>query len=243
MARLTCAFRGSDGSAQAKISGRRLVTARTGLSRGGVAEDGVGCGRCSNRGDRREAHLSAEPDPPQASTWLSSEDEDPGRPGGHQAPKDQVPQAAGGLDTLEIAVTGGPARLGRADRLLRSKEFRRVSRGGQRVAGRYFVMLGEISAESQPPREGAAEHRRRHLSRLGVTVSRKVGHAVTRNRVKRRIREWFRRARLEPQFTEGLERGAQVDVVVIARSGAADLGTRETWDVLSTLWRRLREGS
>ena len=39
-------------------------------------------------------------------------------------------------------------------------------------------------------------------SRLGVTVSRRIGNAVVRNRVKRRVREFFRkemRAELPPQ--------------------------------------------
>lgn len=55
---------------------------------------------------------------------------------------------------------------------------------------------------------------------LGVTVSKKVGTAVERNRVKRRIREWFRR-----------NRGAlpaDAAVVVIARRGAAEIGAAET---------------
>jgi ribonuclease P protein component len=62
---------------------------------------------------------------------------------------------------------------------------------------------------------------------LGVTVSRKVGNAVQRNRVKRRIREWFRHncAALP----------ATVAVVVIAREGAAGLGPEETKDELRGL--------
>ena len=54
--------------------------------------------------------------------------------------------------------------------------------------------------------------------RLGITASRRIGGAVVRNRVKRRIREWFRHS----------ERPAerQIDVVVIARSGAAGLDQR-----------------
>lgn len=51
--------------------------------------------------------------------------------------------------------------------------------------------------------------------RLGLTVSRKVGGSVERNRVKRRVREWFRRARY------GLEPG--MDWVVIARAPAKSL--------------------
>jgi ribonuclease P protein component len=48
--------------------------------------------------------------------------------------------------------------------------------------------------------------------RLGITVSRRVGNAVHRNRVKRLVREVFRRERA--LFPEGC------DVVVVARSGA-----------------------
>jgi ribonuclease P protein component len=53
-------------------------------------------------------------------------------------------------------------------------------------------------------------------ARLGITVSKKIGIAVTRNRVKRRVRECFRlRLRREvPAFG---------DLVVIARAGAAKL--------------------
>lgn len=53
--------------------------------------------------------------------------------------------------------------------------------------------------------------------RLGITVSRKVGNAVVRNRVKRQIREWYRGTGRELQ---GLVRS---DVVVIARPGARQL--------------------
>lgn len=52
-------------------------------------------------------------------------------------------------------------------------------------------------------------------TRLGVTVSRRVGGAVVRNRVKRRIRVWFRHAR--EKLAPGL------DLVVIARRAAAEL--------------------
>jgi ribonuclease P protein component len=64
---------------------------------------------------------------------------------------------------------------------------------------------------------------------LGITVSKKVGTAVERNRVKRRIREWFRRNR------GALARNAAV--VVIARRGAADLGAAETERELEGLLR------
>jgi len=52
-------------------------------------------------------------------------------------------------------------------------------------------------------------------AKLGLAVSRRVGNAVARNRVKRRVREWFRRSRARLP--------AGTDWVVIARQGAAEL--------------------
>lgn len=66
-------------------------------------------------------------------------------------------------------------------------------------------------------------------SRLGLTVSRKVGGAVARNRVKRRVREWFRHTR--SAF------GAPLEVVVIARSGAASVSYRAMVEELDRLVR------
>lgn len=51
-------------------------------------------------------------------------------------------------------------------------------------------------------------------TRLGLAVGRRVGGAVERNRVKRHVREWFRRSRATLP--------AAVDVVIIARQGAAE---------------------
>jgi len=45
------------------------------------------------------------------------------------------------------------------------------------------------------------------ISRFGLSVSKRVGNAVTRNRTKRRLREILRRARLVPGW----------DIVIIAR--------------------------
>lgn len=55
-------------------------------------------------------------------------------------------------------------------------------------------------------------------SRLGITVSRRVGNAVVRNRVKRRVRECFRLA-LRSMLPAG------TGMVVIARPGAGALDT------------------
>jgi ribonuclease P protein component len=65
--------------------------------------------------------------------------------------------------------------------------------------------------------------------RLGLTVSRKVGGAVVRNRVKRRVREWFRERRGSL--------GSGLDWVVIARAPAADLAREAAEDELTRLCR------
>ncbi|MDX6669279.1 MAG: ribonuclease protein component [Solirubrobacteraceae bacterium] len=99
-----------------------------------------------------------------------------------------------------------PTRRGR---LSRSAEFERVYRHGRSHANRYLVLYAF-------PREGDGE------SRLGVSVSRKVGGAVVRNRVKRLLREAFR-----------ARHGAVApgrDVVVVARSDVRDLADREGLD-------------
>lgn len=79
-------------------------------------------------------------------------------------------------------------------RLLKRRQFTRILQSGLKVVDPYIVML---ACRSDEP-----------TTRLGLIVSRKVGNAVVRNRVKRRLREAFRQLPDKPQ---GL------DLVVIAR--------------------------
>jgi ribonuclease P protein component len=91
-------------------------------------------------------------------------------------------------------------------RLSRSAEFERVYRQGRSTANRHLVLYAFPNATAERPR-------------LGLSVSRKVGGAVERNRVKRLLREAFSRNE------EGLRAGQ--DVVVVARPSAAELVERE----------------
>ena len=70
--------------------------------------------------------------------------------------------------------------------------------------------------------------------RLGLAVGRRVGGAVRRNRLRRRVREWFRQHRelLRDAW------GEDIDVVVIARPGSAELSWREILDELTPVATR-----
>jgi ribonuclease P protein component len=82
-------------------------------------------------------------------------------------------------------------------RLLRAAEFDRVFKARQSAARPWFILYGAANEVGAP--------------RLGLTVSRKVGNAVERNRWKRLLREAFR---LSQQKLPSL------DFVVVARSPA-----------------------
>jgi ribonuclease P protein component len=100
---------------------------------------------------------------------------------------------------------GSRPRPGRG-RLSRSGDFDRVFRHGRSHAGRELVLYVFPRGDDSPPR-------------LGLSVSRKVGGAVERNRVKRLLREAFA---LE---SSGLPVGT--DAVVVARTDARALAERE----------------
>lgn len=108
---------------------------------------------------------------------------------------------------------GFPKRL----RLRRRREFIRVQRGGRRVGTPSFLVY--------------ARPNRGRTTRLGITVSRKVGNAVRRNRWKRLIREVFRRN--APSHPRGL------DVVFVIRpdrpAPTLPLVTQELLGVFKTL--------
>lgn len=116
-------------------------------------------------------------------------------------------------------------RYGKDRRLLRSSQFKYVLAARTRIFTRRFILY---------VRAGSAGE-----NRLGITVSKRVGNAVTRNRIKRCVREAFRN---HPEwFNES------TDLVVIVKSPKRgqrpDPRARRlfgTHDVASELGRALR---
>lgn len=97
--------------------------------------------------------------------------------------------------------------------LRKSSDFQRVRQGGKRRHTPSFIVV--------------ILHRSNSLTRLGLTVSRKVGGAVQRNRVKRLVREFFRK------HINKLPVG--VDISIIAKAGAADIDYAQVCEDLSFL--------
>ena len=90
-----------------------------------------------------------------------------------------------------------------AARVRSRRDFLAIQRVGRRlVAGRFLIVYDDRHT-------GGAQ--------LGITVTRKIGNAVVRNRLKRSVREVFRRSR----------RRLGVRLVVIAREGAGALSAQE----------------
>jgi len=149
-----------------------------------------------------EANLPAQQSAAPADARISRADADP------LGPRRDFGAAAQGTQET-FGVSSGPARrretFSRDDRLRRKRDFDECYASGVRVSGRHlqvFLLSAGTAAPSSPPRP-----------RLGLSVSRRVGGAVARNRVRRRLREIFRRNR---DLFE-----ASTDVVINAKPSAA----------------------
>lgn len=132
------------------------------------------------------------------------------------------------LNTAEIALPDrkpidampGP-RYGfpKTARILKRSEFLRLTRSGKRFGDRHFTLLYAPSLSQR--------------LRLGVTVSKKVGNAVVRNRVKRQCKEFFRqnKHRISGRW----------DINLIARREAAGCSPQAMRESLAHLLGRLAD--
>ncbi len=105
----------------------------------------------------------------------------------------------------------------KANRILKRPEFKQLGEVGRRVVGRHFIVV--YGAREDPH------------SRIGITVTKKIGNAVTRNRLKRVCREFFR--------THQEQLATAYDVHVIARNAAARAAQKELVSSLEKLFSQI----
>ncbi len=100
---------------------------------------------------------------------------------------------------------------------MRRAQFVRLSRQAHSVADRRFVVAFRQNQLDRP--------------RLGITVTKKTGNAVVRNRIKRLVREYFRlnRHKIRGDF----------DINVIAKKAASDGSSKEAFASLEKLFRKI----
>lgn len=113
------------------------------------------------------------------------------------------------------------ADAARKSRLSRSAEFDRVYRSGRSAQHRLLVLYRFDRPEDVPAGGESGD-----ASRIGITVSKKVGGAVERNRIKRQLREAL-------QASELLDGSA--DYVAIARPGLPEKVAADGFDVLTEI--------
>ena len=112
-------------------------------------------------------------------------------------------------------------KFSRDDRLRKRRELEECYASGVRASGRHV----QVFLLADPSRERA---------RLGISVPRRVGNSPARNRVRRRLREIFRRSR-------GLLGAGGSALVVNARPSAASASFRElSEDYARTVSRAIR---
>ncbi|MBM7591823.1 ribonuclease P protein component [Brevibacillus fulvus] len=107
----------------------------------------------------------------------------------------------------------------RSHRLRKNEEFQKIFQQGSSSANKQFVIYFAR-------REGQA------VFRAGISVSKKIGNAVTRNRVKRLIREAL--AALEDEIL------ADMDFIVIARQGIEQMSLETITQSLRHVLKRAK---
>lgn len=138
---------------------------------------------------------------------------------------------------------GPGATFPKTERIRRRADYVRLQDKGRKLVSPHLLLFAQLSPASAGPSPKMAETAASGPglepvqgpvlapARLGITVSRRVGGAVVRNRVKRLLRESFRR--IKGRFPAGAE------LVVIARTAAANADFATVLRELGELQRRL----
>jgi ribonuclease P protein component len=104
-------------------------------------------------------------------------------------------------------------------RIKKNEDFQKVFKQGKSIANRQFVIY-MLQKTVEPE------------FRIGLSVSKKIGNAVTRNRVKRLIRQVF--------LEEKHRIASGNEFIIIARKPAADMNYHEVKSSLNHLFRKAK---
>lgn len=103
------------------------------------------------------------------------------------------------------------------DKILKRREFLQLKRCGKRIQDRNFIIIYS---------DGKYEK-----NRIGITVSKKLGNAVKRNKIKRLIRENFRMNR--DKIAEFM------DINVIAKKKAGEISADMVFKSLDGIFNQI----
>jgi ribonuclease P protein component len=110
-------------------------------------------------------------------------------------------------------------RFKKVDRLLKRSDFVSLSRSGKKIHSPSFLAVYQRSLSGR--------------CRLGITVTKRVAHAPGRNRIKRLVRESYRRHR--PEF-----KGCW-DINIIAKQRCDAITTAQAAAELADIFKKLTD--
>ena len=103
------------------------------------------------------------------------------------------------------------------ERLLKRIEYVRLSNSEKKIHSSHFIVVTGTN--------------RLKRTRIGITVTKRVGNAVTRNRIKRLVREFFRNNK--NKIKENL------DINIIAKMSVKSVPTEKVFKSLNDIFEKL----
>jgi ribonuclease P protein component len=170
----------------------------------------------SERGQLDEEDLSTKHNQQKEDTRFFAADEHKGWTPGIEASQGQGEETA---DGLAMPREKKDESLRKAERLRKKADFEIIAREGLRRHTRNFLMIARKNDQG--------------FARVGVVAGKKLGNAVERNRVKRSVREFFRRNKDHV--------ASSTDYVIVGKKGAQDLPYAHVVAELSTLLELRKE--
>jgi len=157
------------------------------------------------RMDRNEKNVSTEQPAAQTHARIPDQNEHGRRPRHPQTASPQGTQTLDGANSAQaspsLSAEAPRYAFSKDARLLKRREFLSLQQRGKRQHSPHFIVISSLT--------------QKRCSRLGITVSRRFGKAVARNRMKRILREFFR--------TRQADMDPAQDILIIPKGSAKAL--------------------